>query len=573
MPLRFGQRARLTPRLLLTGCGLVSLIVLVNVLLWRLLAAHDENDADLSFAQREHRLRAAGGPHGFLAMSDDEALEAMYPPTAERVPKSHSGEQPASACESRFTLLLVADQDRETPRANGSWHSTLRRGSLCLRTPTAHDAAPSFSVSWVDEVPLTSPLNAGGRGMELSELVWYAGRLLTCDDHTGIVYEIKGGRVVPAYILADGDGHAARTFKCEWAAVRHGLLYVGGLGRAWPEPPDDEAFAPRMHTDTPMWVKVLDGAAVRHANWAANYAAMREAANCSGAGYLSHEAALWDDGTDRWPLAPRTALALTLTPSTSRSPLALTPHPSPSPSPLALPPQPPPPPSQVALHASEGLERGVGRGGGRAARRQPHAVEPRRVGPPSAGPPPSTGHRPPPPGPASGACGAGAGSAARAARLLLGQAAAGHPDARRAQDGGGARPLRELPHRPFPQRQRAHGGHARQGRQVRRARSGRVNLCTPLGPQIYVGFTRATALRTVLITYNCSISFSNIARSYKLQKRPFFFPLLRLDSVRCFSERAAAWRVSGPRVSKYNYLEDLYLRLASPNRGKYMSYM
>lgn len=307
VPLRFGQRARLTPRLLLTGCGLVSLIVLVNVLLWRLLAAHDENDADLSFAQREHGLRAAGGPHGFLAMSDDEALEAMYPPTAERVPKSHSGEQPASACESRFTLLLVADQDRETPRANGSWHSTLRRGSLCLRTPTAHDAAPSFSVSWVDEVPLTSPLNAGGRGMELSELVWYAGRLLTCDDHTGIVYEIKGGRVVPAYILADGDGHAARSFKCEWAAVRHGLLYVGGLGRAWPEPQDDEAFAPRMHTDTPMWVKVLDGAAVRHANWAANYAAMREAANCSGAGYLSHEAALWDDGTDRWLFMPRRA--------------------------------------------------------------------------------------------------------------------------------------------------------------------------------------------------------------------------------------------------------------------------
>ena len=54
-------------------------------------------------------------------------------------------------------------------------------------------------------------------------LTRYAGRLLTCDDHTGVVYEVTGGRVVPAYILADGDGHAARTFKCEWAAVRHGL--------------------------------------------------------------------------------------------------------------------------------------------------------------------------------------------------------------------------------------------------------------------------------------------------------------------------------------------------------------
>ena len=304
-PLRFGQRARLTPRLLLMGCGVASFIVLVNVLLWRLLAAHDETDADLTFSRREHELRAAGGP-GFLAMSDDEALDAMYPRTAARVPRSHAGEPPASACEARFTLLLVADQDRATLRANGSWHSTLRRGSLCLRSPRG--AAPSVSVSWVDEVPLTSPLNADGRGMELSELVWYAGRLLTCDDHTGVVYEVKGGRVVPAYILADGDGHAARSFKCEWAAVRHGLLYVGGLGRAWPEERgavDAAGRPPRMHTGTPMWVKVLDGAAVRHANWAAHYAAMREAANVSGAGYLSHEAALWDDRTNRWLFMPR----------------------------------------------------------------------------------------------------------------------------------------------------------------------------------------------------------------------------------------------------------------------------
>ena len=90
--------------------------------------------------------------------------------------------------------------------------------------------------------------------------------------------------------------------------MRHGLLYVGGLGRAWPEPPDerDEGYAPRMHTDTPMWVKVLDGGAVRHTNWAANYAAMREAANCTGEGYLSHEAALWDDASNRWLFMPRT---------------------------------------------------------------------------------------------------------------------------------------------------------------------------------------------------------------------------------------------------------------------------
>ena len=90
-----------------------------------------------------------------------------------------------------------------------------------------------------------------------------------------------------------------------------------------------------------MWVKVLDGGAVRHTNWAANYAAMREAANCSGEGYLSHEAALWDDASNRWLFMPRTnpdpdpnlplALTLTLT-------LTLTlPLPLPLPLPLTLP--------------------------------------------------------------------------------------------------------------------------------------------------------------------------------------------------------------------------------------------
>ena len=42
-------------------------------------------------------------------------------------------------------------------------------------------------------------------------------------------------------------------------------------------------------------------------NWSAPFSAMRSAAGCGGAGYLSHEAALWDDATDRWLFLPRRA--------------------------------------------------------------------------------------------------------------------------------------------------------------------------------------------------------------------------------------------------------------------------
>jgi len=293
------NRSRVTWRFLLTVSAFASVLVLVNVMLWRLLSWHDERDADLSFAARERALRGGTGSETGLVMSDEEALFAMYPPTAERVPQSHTGDP--TACERRYTLLLVSDMDELTQHPNGTWRSSLRRGSLCWRGPDAPRAA-AFSVSWVDEVPLTSALNAGGRGMELSELVWFGGRLLTCDDRTGVVYEVSGGRTRPAYILADGDGHADHGFKCEWATVRHGLLHVGGLGRAWT---DDSG---RAHEHISMWTKLIEpGGTVRHLNWSAPFSAMRSAAGCGGAGYLSHEAALWDDATDRWLFLPRRA--------------------------------------------------------------------------------------------------------------------------------------------------------------------------------------------------------------------------------------------------------------------------
>jgi len=145
----------------------------------------------------------------------------------------------------------------------------------------------SAQVTWGDAVPLRSHLAASGRGMELSTLTWFGGRLLSCDDRTGataaspppqpprdtrsgvvtsravslggvtsravwagIVYEISKGEARPRHILAGPT--AAAHFKCEWAAVRHGQLYVGGIGRRLDlAPRAPSSSAPRAPSSAP----------------------------------------------------------------------------------------------------------------------------------------------------------------------------------------------------------------------------------------------------------------------------------------------------------------------------------
>lgn len=69
--------------------------------------------------------------------------------------------------------------------------------------------------------------------MELSELVVFNGHLYSCDDRTGIIYEIliEKKLAIPWVILSDGNGKVSgKGFKCEWMTVKDKKLYVGGLG-------------------------------------------------------------------------------------------------------------------------------------------------------------------------------------------------------------------------------------------------------------------------------------------------------------------------------------------------------
>lgn len=65
------------------------------------------------------------------------------------------------------------------------------------------------SVEWdKDIITLKSNMAHGGRGMELSELIVYNGKLYAVDDRTGIIYEIDlhQHKAIPWVILPDGSG-------------------------------------------------------------------------------------------------------------------------------------------------------------------------------------------------------------------------------------------------------------------------------------------------------------------------------------------------------------------------------
>lgn len=103
-----------------------------------------------------------------------------------------------------YKIALISDLDKESKsrkKAN-TWLSYLQTGNLTLS-----DDHSSVAIS-MDKNPitLTSSLSQGGRGMELSELVVYNGRLYTVDDRTGIIYFIQNNAVYPWVLLVDGNG-------------------------------------------------------------------------------------------------------------------------------------------------------------------------------------------------------------------------------------------------------------------------------------------------------------------------------------------------------------------------------
>uniref|UniRef100_A0A182M482 Apyrase n=1 Tax=Anopheles culicifacies TaxID=139723 RepID=A0A182M482_9DIPT len=196
-----------------------------------------------------------------------------------------------------FRIGIIADLDTSSALKKNQWGSYYLKGYLSF-IPSKR----SLTVSWDDGEPkaVQSGFSLKGRGMELSELVVFNGKLLTFDDRTGLVYEIEGDKVLPWVLLMDGDGRTTKGFKSEWATVKDQVLYVGSMGKEWTTSAGD------FETNDPMYVKAVTvHGEVYHLNWINNYKAIRKSIGIEWPGYMIHESGAWSDVHRRWFFLPR----------------------------------------------------------------------------------------------------------------------------------------------------------------------------------------------------------------------------------------------------------------------------
>lgn len=238
-----------------------------------------------SYSWRNQKAALGDSPRDELRYNDTYPLSAP-----ERTPHG-----------TRYRIAVIADLDTNSRSDKKlTWFSYMKRGHVLVS-----QSGDQVAVEWdADRVVLESHLAEKGRGMELSELVVFNGKLYSVDDRTGVVYHIDGDKVVPWVILTDGDGSVSKGFKAEWLAVKDEHLYVGGLGKEWTTTEGE------FVNNNPEWVKVVGFRGdVRHKNWVPHYQALKSAAGIKPPGYLIHESAAWSDTLQRWFFLPRRASA------------------------------------------------------------------------------------------------------------------------------------------------------------------------------------------------------------------------------------------------------------------------
>jgi soluble calcium-activated nucleotidase 1 len=199
-----------------------------------------------------------------------------------------------------YLLAIITDEDHasqvELEGGQIGWQSTLRHDRL-HREVDAQTGKPQYRFEDIPEqeggeFQLVSLIAEGGRGAEFSELVMFGKRLVTFDDRTGLVCEIRDqNQLIPRNILMTGSGDEAfKGFKCEWATLYDDHLIVGSHGKK----PVEE------------WVKMLNrDYRVQSVDWSERYQRIREALGVGSDGYVIHEAAEWHPYRREWLFFPR----------------------------------------------------------------------------------------------------------------------------------------------------------------------------------------------------------------------------------------------------------------------------
>lgn len=205
---------------------------------------------------------------------------------------------PGDATQYRLAIVTDEDHDSQVTLEDGqvAWRSTLRYDRL-YRETDAQGRTLGFRVEPIPEAEggvhhLISLIAEGGRGAEFSELALFGNRLLTFDDRTGLVCEIRReNQLIPRQILMTGSGDEAfKGFKSEWATLKGERLIVGSHGK----------------TPAEEWIKVLDADyRLESVDWHNAYQRMREALGIEEPGYVVHEAAEWHPQRRQWLFFPR----------------------------------------------------------------------------------------------------------------------------------------------------------------------------------------------------------------------------------------------------------------------------
>lgn len=195
-------------------------------------------------------------------------------------------------------FAVVADLDKQSKIKDSrkpAFRSIFKTGFL-------KRSGNQYSIEWDAEHDMKSALNEAGRGMELSALTPFDGRLFTMDDRSGAVFEVTSQlKVVPRWIVMEGDGANGKGFKTEWATVKDGLLYVGSFGKEYTNPKDGS-----VTNRNNLWVKTISPTGqVTHIDWTMMYEQLRKATNTQFPGYMIIEAVEWSQVHRKWYILPR----------------------------------------------------------------------------------------------------------------------------------------------------------------------------------------------------------------------------------------------------------------------------
>lgn len=242
---------------------------------------------EVSNASSDHQF--SNGPIGYQSVMSPLNYDSTYPLT-----------KPVHVQNMiHFKIGLVSDMDHSSKSKleSNTWVSYYLQGTL-VWDPNAKTVSVFFDKN--NYKTLKTKFSHNGRGMELSELVTFNGKLLTFDDRTGLVFIIEDDNVYPWVLLTDGDGKTNKGFKAEWSTVKNGYLYVGSMGKEWTSPQGE------LINFNPMWVKRISASGeVVSLDWKDNYISLRSKLHVYFPGYILHESGVWSDIHKRWFFLPR----------------------------------------------------------------------------------------------------------------------------------------------------------------------------------------------------------------------------------------------------------------------------